>query len=239
MKRLGGLLALAALSMLLITASSSAATDTTCIGVVTGTHDNIVVPPGQTCSVTAATVRGNVKALENSRLRISASNVRGNVEGEKADLVQVVSSRVGGNIVVKEGGPPVALAPGFTGCASAVGIVTPCEVFIDGVTVEGNIQIEKMHGTVWVTDSVAPNPIRGNVKVEDNFVSPVEEFIFVSRNEVEQNVQVFKNKGPGRKRVSENVVAQSLQCFENDPPFIGAPNVARDAEGQCGATPLP
>jgi hypothetical protein len=96
-----------------------------------------------------------------------------------------------------------------------------------------------MHGTVWVTDNVAPNPIRGNVKVEDNFISPAEEFIFVARNEVEQNLQVFKNTGPGRKRVSENVVRQSLQCWENDPVFIGTPNVARDAEGQCGADPLP
>jgi hypothetical protein len=227
--------------MLLIVAPGSAASDTTCTGLITGgTHDNVVVPPGQACFITAATVLGNVKALEDSRLRITASNVRGNVEGDKADIVQVVSSRVGGNIVVKEGGPPVSVAPGFTGCASALGISTPCEVFIDGTTVEaGNIQIEKLHGTVWVTDSVAPSPIRGNVKVEDNFISPAAEFIFVSRNEVEQNVQVFKNKGPGRKRVSENVVQQSLQCWENDQPFIGAPNVARDAEGQCSATPLP
>jgi hypothetical protein len=239
MKRLQGLLALTALSTLLITAASSAATDTTCIGALTGTHENVVVPRGQTCFLSAATVRGNVKALEDSMLRITQSNVRGNVEGDKADLVQVVSSRVGGNIAVKEGGPPVQVAPGFTGCASAVGISTPCEVFITTTKVRGNIQIEKMHGTVWVTDNVAPNPIKGNVKVEDNFVSPAEEFIFVSRNEVMQNVQVFKNTGPGRKRVSENTVRQSVQCFENDPPFIGAPNVARDAEGQCGATPLP
>lgn len=239
MKRLRGLLPLAALSLLLVSAPSSAASDTACIGAVTGTHENVVVPPGQTCVMSAATVRGNVKALENSRLRITTSNVRGNVEGDKADLVQIVSSRVGGNIAVKEGGPPVEVAPGFTGCASAVGISTPCEVFITTTKVRGNIQIEKMHGTVWVTDNVAPNPIKGNVKVEDNFVSPAEEFIFVARNEATQNVQVFKNTGPGRKRVSENTVRQSLQCFENDPVFIGAPNVARDAEGQCGATPLP
>jgi hypothetical protein len=77
------------------------------------------------------------------------------------------------------------------------------------------------------------------VKVEDNVIAPTEEFIFVARNDVEQNVQIFKNTGPGRKRVTENVVEQSLQCFENDPPFIGAPNAARDAEGQCGADPLP
>jgi hypothetical protein len=234
------LLALATSSLVLIIAPGAAAADTACMGALTGTHDNVVVPPGQSCFVSGATVRGNVKALQDSRLRITGSNVHGNVEGEKADIVQVTGSTVGGNITVKEGGPPVAVAPGFTGCQSAVAILTPCEVFITTTRVEhGNIQVEKMHGTTWITDTVALSPIRGNVKVEDNLIEPLAEFIFVSRNEVEQNVQVFKNKGPGRKRVSENVVHQSVQCFENDPPFIGGPNVARDAQGQCAATPLP
>jgi hypothetical protein len=42
-------------------------------------------------------------------------------------------------------------------------------------------------------------------------------------------------KVKGRK-VTPNRVGENLQCFENDPPFIGQPNVAKQAEGQCGAT---
>jgi hypothetical protein len=30
-----------------------------------------------------------------------------------------------------------------------------------------------------------------------------------------------------------------LQCFENELPFSGAGNVAREAQGQCAAAPLP
>ena len=44
---------------------------------------------------------------------------------------------------------------------------------------------------------------------------------------------MFKNRGPGPKTVQGNTVRGDLQCFENDEPFLGTPNVARKAEGQC------
>lgn len=224
-------------SLVLAVAPSAAANDTPCVGTVTGMHDNIVVPPGQSCVVSGAIVRGNVKALQDSRLLVTGSNVRGSVEGDKADIVQVVDSTVRENINIKEGGP-VAAAPGFFLCAG--GVTTPCEAVVLRVTVEeGNIQIERMEGDVVVRSVGVLSPIRGNVKLEDNFI-PAGQFLTVDiGTRVAQNLQVFKNKGPGSKFVLGNTVGESLQCFENDPPFFGGPNVAREAQGQCVAAPLP
>jgi hypothetical protein len=118
-------------------------------------------------------------------------------------------------------------------------ITTPCEAVVLNVTVEeGNIQIERMQGDVVVRSVGVLSPIRGNVKVEDNF-TPAGQFLTVDFSDVAQNVQVFKNTGPGSKFVLGNTVRESLQCFENAPPFIGGPNVAREAQGQCVAAPLP
>jgi hypothetical protein len=76
-------------------------------GVLTGTFDNVVVPPGARCTLENSFVQGNVKALESSQLVIENSNVRGNVVGDKADLVQVNVSTVRESISIKEGGPPL------------------------------------------------------------------------------------------------------------------------------------
>jgi len=84
MKRItlvAALLMSAALVVLL--PSTAEADDTPCTGTMTGgTFDNVVVPPGATCVLIEATVLGNVKALEDSRLRVDFSDIGGNVEGE-------------------------------------------------------------------------------------------------------------------------------------------------------------
>jgi hypothetical protein len=222
----------------LVVAPGATAGDTPCVGTVTGMHDNIVVPPGGSCTVSGAIVQGTVKALQDSRVLVTGSNIRGNVEGDKADIVQVVNSTVRENIIIKEGGPAAAPAAGFFFCAG--GVTTPCEAVVMQVTVEeGNVQIERMEGDAVVRAVGVLSPIRGNVKLEDNFI-PAGQFLTVDfGTNVAQNLQVFKNKGPGSKFVLGNTVRESLQCFENDLPFFGGPNVAREAQGQCVATPLP
>ncbi len=226
--------------VVLVAAPGAAANDTQCIGTLTGTHDNVVVPPGQSCILNGATVLGNVKALQDSRLRVQFSNVRGNVVGDKADVVQVVSSRVREDISITEGGPAAPPAPGFTVCAvPATGGFGPCEASVTGSTIEeGNIQIEKMQGTILVAGNGLLSPVRGNILLYEN-VLPVTEFFTVLDNTVTQNMQIFKTRGAGQKTVMGNTVGENLQCFENDPPFVGSPNVARQAQGQCTAAPLP
>jgi hypothetical protein len=223
------LVALAALSLVggLLATTSAVADDTHCIGALTGTFDNVVVPPAARCTISDSTVRGNVKALENSQLVIQQSNIRGNVEGDKADLVQVNSSMVRGNILIKEGGPAVAPFP----AGAVICLTNVCEALVFVTTVEeGNVQIEKMTGDAVVSFA---RILKGNAKVEDNFI-PAGDALAVLATPIAQNLQVFKNKGPGTfKQVTGNTVGESIQCFENDPPFVGGPNTAPKKEGQC------
>lgn len=241
MRKLFALFAL--LASALVVAPGAAAGDTPCVStLLPGTYDNVVVPPGQTCILNSVTVLGNVKALQDSRLRINSSNVGGNVEGDKADIVQVDASTVRENITIKEGGPAVAPAAGFHFCTQfSPPSSTPCEAVVINSTIEdGNIQIEKMQGDTVVRANglLSLSPIRGNIQIYETFVAAAE-FLSIDGNSVSQNVQVFKNGGPGRKLVVFNTVRENLQCFENVPPFVGSANIARQAQGQCSAAPLP
>jgi hypothetical protein len=250
----------------LVVAPGAAAVDTPCIGTLpAGTYDNVIVPPMLSCVLgSGVLVRGNVKALQDSRLHIGSSNVRGNVLGEKADTVELSGTRVRQNIIIREGGPaPSPAPPGFFSTCFTTG--NPCEAFVGSTTVEeGSIQIEKMQGGVVVQVSGVLNPIRGNVQIKENVVPAVEGVYVVGNwveqniqvednfvravrppgafhgltvqdNRVDQNLQVYKNRGPGTKSVTGNTVRESLQCFDNDLPFVGSPNTAREAQGQCGA----
>jgi hypothetical protein len=70
---------------------------------------------------------------------------------------------------------------------------------------------------------------RGNLKIEENIPSVLD----IGPNSIAQNMQVFKNRGTGPKAIANNTVGQNLQCFENQAPFVGGPNTAQKAEGQC------
>lgn len=53
----------------------------------------------------------------------------------------------------------------------------------------------------------------------------------IARNSAGGNMQVWKNTGPSE--ISNNTIADTLQCWENDPQPVGGGNVARMKEGQC------
>jgi hypothetical protein len=209
---------------LLVPSPVMSASDTPCVGLLTGTFDNVVVPPGATCFLTNSTVAGNVKALENSRLFITSSTVFGNVNGDKADTVRVSDSTVRQDISIKEGGP----GPGFSGTII-------CRTTVQ----EGNIQVERMVGEVVIghpTICGAPlnSVLKGNIKVQDNVITAGGGFFGLRvGNNVAQNLQVVRNTDAGLKTVSGNTAGESIQCFENTPPFVGGPNTAPNKEGQC------
>ena len=221
---------LASAPLVLALPSKAEADDTPCVGALSGSFDNVIVPPGATCTLTNSTVSGNVKALEDSRLLIRNSMIDGNVEGDKADIVQIFSGSVRQYILIKEGGPAV-VPPGpspFNVCGFGMDF-TPCEALVSGTTVvEGGIQVEKMTGSVLIDSSVKA----GNVKVEGNTVNAPEVLIILDST-VDQNLQLFKNVGTGNKLVQGNTVGDNLQCFENDAPFAAPFNTAGSAEGQC------
>jgi hypothetical protein len=96
----------------------------------------------------------------------------------------------------------------------------------------GNVKIENMTGTIGVLNNTGV----GNLKVSKNLVQVDAVFgaLGVQGNDVAGNLQVLTNTGPGSKLVTGNSVGGNLQCFDNDPLFVGQPNVVTgDAEGQC------
>jgi hypothetical protein len=217
---------LAAGLLVAVLAKPAWAEDSECVGVLTGVHDNVVVPPEAFCSIEGAQVNGNVKALHDSRLFMFGTTVFGSVEGDKAEVVTIRNnSVVRQNILIKNGETPDN--DDAVVCATTVQ--------------EGNIHVEKMTGEIIIggfsgTDC-SPNTVeKGSIKVEKNISAPlINGFgMNIVGNQVAQNLQVFKNKGLGStKFVLGNTVGQNLQCFENDERFIGGPNAAQKAEGQC------
>jgi hypothetical protein len=233
--------------------------DTQCVGALTGTHDNVVVPPGAHCEMTNATVIGNVKVLSGGSLRASNSRIGGSVQGDNSDWVCLqFGTQVRGNFEVKGGqlgtttGHDIStIVNGNTKVEENAGLT-----FIDAATVGGNIEILKNTGTL----EVEFNTIGGNIKVEDNVVPAVytggppqpapggcglpSAFLIPINMSVvnnvlpRSNVQIFKNSGPGTKTVAGNR-AQTVQCFDNTPPFVGGPNFTTQAQGQCFAAPAP
>src|SRR5687767_14578923 len=128
--------ALVAASAVLVLTPAASANDTNCVGSLTGLHDNVVVPEGATCTISAAQITGNVKSLPGSTLNITgATTIGGSIDADKPNNTQIfgVGNVVRGNIQVKEGG-------------NGVQGVSVCGVRLP----EGNIQIEKMNGGIFV-----------------------------------------------------------------------------------------
>jgi hypothetical protein len=190
--------------------------ETTCEDVViTGTHDNVTVPPGRGCRIVGATILGNVKALLRSRLDVAQSTVHGNIDGDGAERFDLLQSTVGGNIFLTGGG--IEDAP----------FGTPF-ILVTSVTVlNGDLHILKSTGNSISVTAVVLD--KGSMKIEDN----VPRGYHIAGNRVAQNLQVFKNKTVFGGTVTGNVVGGNLQCFDNDPPPLGGPNVAQQAQGQC------
>jgi hypothetical protein len=192
---------------------TSTARDLNCRGTVTGTFANVVVPAGATCNLQGSTVNGNVLARERSRLLVSDTRVAGNIDGVAARTVQVKGGSVGGNIHVGDG-----LSAAELGAA----------VYGGTVLTQGNIRIRRMNtGAIRIADVKLKN---GSIKVEENFVGLS---LNVVRNYVAQDIEVRRNRGGGQKTVRDNQVLQNIKCQENTAPFVGGPNQAASAEGQC------
>lgn len=218
------------------------ASNAECTGPLSGTFLNVVVPEGETCILSNSTLMGNLKALPGSRLVSDGNNVSGSIQTDKARRVIIIGGTVGGNIQIADGvreeRPPDGgqLPPVLEGDYT-VTLVT---------LLQGDIHVIKNEGRIEVTGNNlggAGGVLRkGNIKIEDNNVLLTEGDVFalrVSFNMVPQNIQVFKNKGTDLKFVTSNVADESVQCWENDPVFAGAFNVAPKLEGQCVFPPTP
>lgn len=214
--------------------------DTPCVGALPpGTYQNVVVPAGETCIVNGSTILGNLIALENSNLEAVNNNIRGNVEllGVTGGSVHD-NPTIGGNVFAEKfkatGFILIFFNPNISGNLIVKDGSTSVMDIAGNRLPEGKIEIQKTIASVLFVGECCANILdKGGIKVEENTIGLGG--LFGNNNQVAQDFQVFKNKGPGAKWVMGNAVGGNLQCFENDPPFEGGPNAARKAEGQCMA----
>ena len=182
---------------------------TVCEGAVTGTHQNVVVPPNTTCLVTDATIRDNLLILESADAVLRNVEVGGWMGAERPDNVNASDLRVRGDVAIRNG--RVAI--------------------LNFVTItRGSLGIQGMGGgpnAAVVVEDV--NLERGHLMVRRNAV----EFLSVRRVNAAGNARVSENTGPFPKDVTRNVVGGTLSCLDNEAPFIGGPNEAGEIEGQC------
>ena len=185
--------------------------------VLTGTFHHVYIPPGNSCWIRNAHVTGHVK-------------------GDRPLHVEIGTSTVEGNVLIRGGG------------------MLHQYVILDHLIANGNVHVdERDGGGIWLGNS----QVGGNVKMDKNVVtnflhvagSRIEHdlhlfhnrvaspgYLMANSNQVRQNLMVFHTDGNGAKVVVENEVGQNLLCHKNDAPFIGQPNVARKAHGQCEAS---
>jgi hypothetical protein len=228
----------------LVGAPSAAAGETTCVGSLTATYDNVVVPAGAHCSLSGARVRGNVLVPNGASLTISSrpegsgglglgnpTIVDGNVQAENASSVSIFGSEVRGNVQLKggSGGASFFLAR-VRGNVQVEGMAGWLSLVFTGIG--GGLEVTKTSGGLQLVLSF----VTGSVKVADNAVPTTVAFgagMSVDGLRASGDLQVLNNRGPGTKRVTGNIVGGSLQCFGNTASFVGGPNTAGKREGQC------
>lgn len=101
------IVALLALTAVLIGPASARAGDTICVGVLAGSHDNLIVPAGATCNIADATIQGSVKVF--GALNVSSpTTIGGNIDGEPGHtfvrLFGGATLVVGGDVQLKKQG---------------------------------------------------------------------------------------------------------------------------------------
>jgi hypothetical protein len=182
-----------------------------------GTYDNIIVPPGATCTINGSVIRGSVLALRDSRLFMSSDQVVDFIKGDGADIVHIVATTVGEQIFLHNG--TLSGGGGFLNVLISNGTVVR----------NGNIHVQNMQADIIAIMNVTVE--RGSIELIDNVT---ETFLQTEFNVVGANVDVFRNSGAGGKFITNNTAGVAVRCFENTGAFfVGGPNFAPSRQGQC------
>jgi thermitase len=105
------------------------------------TADNLIVPPGATCNLTGARIKGTVKIEDGASLSASAIYVKGSLQAKKAISVSVGDSIIDGSVEVEEGGSAHLYATQIRGGAKF--IKNSDSLIISNNTIQGNLQCKE------------------------------------------------------------------------------------------------
>lgn len=189
---------------------------TECVGLLIGAFDKVEVPPGATCTLANSTVAQWVKADAGSGLLMFNTRVGGNVMGLSPRYTQILDrSHVEGSVHIDNAGDLF-----LASCALAF-----------NVTIDGNFHCNS--GNPAAPRVLAVVTIGGSADIIGNFIPPG--FILqLQQARIGNTAHVSNNSGTANfKVVNFNTVSKTLVCENNDLPFIGGPNTAARAQGQC------
>jgi hypothetical protein len=122
--------------------------------------NDILVPPGHSCTLVGTRVMGNVKVEAGATLRAIGLNVMGNLQAKNAVLIRVSDSTVGGSLQVEEGG----------------------SARLHESNINGSVQFFKNRGSLVILSNI----IKGNLQCKENNLMPVGGNNLVRGNKEEQ-----------------------------------------------------
>jgi hypothetical protein len=235
-----GLLAvvLTALFAMTGTASAQHGDDLVCNETVRGgVYDDVLVPRGGSCTLTDATVAGNVRVLRDGYFQSTRTAIGGSVYARDAVTVFIDSgSRIFGSL------RSYAAERVFVFDSVIVRNVrlerTSARTNICGTTVlKGDVNVERGGGDILIGDpqtvDCAGNVLRrGDLEVERT--STDVEFVIRGNIIRRGELDVVRNNGPAAKFVEDNVGGREITCRDNSSPFFVGGNTGWDRRrGQC------
>jgi hypothetical protein len=182
-------------------------------------------------------VGDSVMATRDSSFSSVRGAIGGNVQCGDCEFLDLDSATAGGNVQIAGGGGGVFRDNRIAGdLAVARASFDAFAQFLLRNEIGGDLRLENSSGPMLLDG----NQVRGDLQVFGNTPRGREcDFLEgicvtglrIARNTSGGNGQVWKNTGP--TEISQNAIADSLQCRENDPQPVGGGNVARKKEGQC------
>jgi subtilisin family serine protease len=105
------------------------------------TADNLIVPPGATCNLTGARIKGTLKVEEGATLAASSVYVKGSIQAKKSAFVDISDSIVDGSVEVEEGSSARLSATQIKGDAKFIKNMN--SIVISNNTIKGNLQCKE------------------------------------------------------------------------------------------------
>ena len=207
----------------------------------TGTYNNVTVPSGQTCNITASTIYGNVTVQSTGSLDLNGSGSVGGslIVGSQGSAFEDSGWTIGGSAVGNAAG-----TLSISGEVHGITANNTSVLSVSSATIDGNI----LSNAGAFGGSIGSSAISGSVYINGTTGGADNATWFIagpqndgSPQDIGGNLQLTNNQAT--IVVVDNHVHRNLACYGNTPPpftsFGGTGNqVDGQSLGQC-ATPNP
>lgn len=183
--------------------------------------DNVVVPSGASCRLDRAAVKGNIVVQSNGSLETNLTRINGSVQSEGYNSVIIGNkSRVIGSVQLKYGNTALITRSTINGDVQFEENFGRSTAELNSIG--GSLQGLKNRGLVRFISNVF---VAGNIQSTENTAG-----VEIRNNQTDANLQVYVSSGG--IFITDNVVAENLQCSDNQPPLISKGNIV-GGEDEC------